>query len=743
MSDADRPNDDLLVFADEQAQEPSQPVRAKRPWKILIVDDDEDVHVSTQFSMRGVEVSGRPLSFLHSYSGAEARQLLQSERDIAVILLDVVMESDDAGLQLVAVIREEAELKNTRIILRTGQPGYAPEIATIDNYDINDYKTKSELTRERLYSALTTAIRSYDQLQRLDANRQGLATIIDATNSLLARNGLRQFASGVITQLSAFAGTEPEGMVCVQAMSGEQGDTLEIIAGAGRYQQWIDHQLNHIDNPNVQQMITECMAQQQTLMTESDMCLYFEPGSDRRYAVYIASTQPLSAIDEHMVKMFCNNISICAQNIELIDKLEEYAFVDQLTGLPNRTRLLKHLSAMLDAPDRQPTVALVDIDQFSVTIDAFGHRYGDLVLQAVAERLGRLADSGCFVARVAGDIFAVVCCTGKVSPEQLFKLFVSPLLVADAEHVITVSAGIARASSEHHTGEELLKDAFVALKRAKHSGQGQYEIFDTQMTLEMRGRAALLEALRQDLEQTRLYLVYQPQLSLQDGSLIGFEALLRWQNEAGDFVPPDRFIPIAEQSGLIISLGDWVLQSALTTLSDLHALGHAVRVAVNVSAVQFNREDYVDTVIAALKRSGVEGRFLELEITETVGILGSQQIESRLQRLRSEAVFISIDDFGTGFSSLSYLENLSADRLKIDKSFIDKLNQTKSGSRIVEMVIGLGEQLGLSVLAEGIETEHQLDELKRLGCHEGQGYLFAKPMKYEELLTWLDQHFAD
>ncbi|MEZ5584772.1 MAG: DUF3369 domain-containing protein, partial [Candidatus Competibacteraceae bacterium] len=236
--------DEFLSFLDEGEKSPAPAGIAERSWQVLIVDDDPDVHATTEFALGDVIIQDRRLEFLHAYSGSEALQLLRQKAHVAVILLDVVMETEDAGLRIVRAIREELGLMHTRIILRTGQPGHAPEIDTISRYDINDYKTKSELIRKKLYTTLTTAIRCYDQLCRLDASRRGLEQIVAASNQFIVKQGLQTFAEGVITQIAGFAGIDPEGLICVSTHSADAADHLVstapsshpvITAATGRY----------------------------------------------------------------------------------------------------------------------------------------------------------------------------------------------------------------------------------------------------------------------------------------------------------------------------------------------------------------------------------------------------------------------------------------------------------------------------------------------------------------------------
>ena len=302
-----------------------------------------------------------------------------------------------------------------------------------------------------------------------------------------------------------------------------------------------------------------------------------------------------------------------------------------------------------------------------------------------------------------------------------------------------MSMGMVSLNQSGHNGADVVKDASIALKRAKGLQRGSYSIFTREMGSEIRERSILMQHLHQAFDAERLYLMYQPQINLDTRKVVGFEALLRWRTDDGKMISPVEFIPLAEHSGLIVSLGAWVLRTSCNTMAHLLAQGFPIeRMAVNVSGVQFRQPDFFELVQSALKDSGLEGRHLELELTESITMAGNDAFDELLKKLRSLNIQIAIDDFGTGFSSLSYLDKLPVDRLKIDRSFVMQIDSI-GGPRIAELIIQLGKKLGLQVIAEGIETEFHWNSLKTLGCHEGQGFLMARPMLESGLEGWLSE----
>jgi len=733
--------DDRLDFLDEEFEESGPGSHSREPWKILIVDDDDDVHQATVFALHDARILGRQLNFLHAYNSASALELLRETPDVAVILLDVVMETEDAGLVIIGQIREELCLKATRIILRTGQPGYAPDIEAITRFDINDYKTKAELNRSRLFTALTAAIRSYDQITRLDASRHGLEVILQGSSRFIAEQGMVAFASRVLEQTALLLGLEPVGVIGY-CRPEETGERLVMLAAAGRYQAMLEGREEGIDVERVRNCLGEAFREKRLLLGERDLAVYFSASNGAGFVAYLETPSLVHEVDEHLLGVFCANMAICADNIDLVERLRETAYVDSLTCLPNRAAMIEAMEQRLTMRDGELlAAAVVDIDQFSETIDILGYRYGDQMLLEMANRLRGSLPADVYVARVGGDIFGIFGNEDVVNPALLREILADPLIIEGGAQAVSISLGFVRVGNDMTSGADLLRYAAIALKRAKSGGVGCEAYYTPEVAVETRERVRMLQDLRLAFDKSHLFVVYQPQVDLLTGRPIGAEALMRWRTEDNKLVPPDRFIPVAEQSGLIVNLGAWILRVALGTLKRLENAGCPVRMAVNVSAIQFRHPAFIDMVDEALADTGVSPGNLELEITESVAMFGQGEFEGRLQALKSRGVAVAIDDFGTGFSSLSYLDRLAADRLKIDRSFVNVLDSGHQ-LRIAEMITGLGKRLGMKVLAEGVETEQQAELLRKMGCDEAQGWLYGKPVSEEELLAVITQRAA-
>ncbi|MES2150568.1 MAG: EAL domain-containing protein [Pseudomonadota bacterium] len=738
LTDVKDDHDDLVFLEEHPAS--TATAAAHNVWRVMIVDDDEDVHSTTTFALGNLDMQHRPLEFLHAYSAGQAREMLKHESDIAVILLDVVMEQDDAGLHLVRYIRETLKLADVRIILRTGQPGYAPEIDAIRDFDINDYKTKSELTRIKLFTTVTAAIRSFEQIRAINTSRRGLDQIVRASTELMSLHGVQNFAAGVLTQIADILAIKPNGVLCVQECPDGRCHELYLMATAGSYHRLGNGRLTAMDDSHAVAAIERTIAQRRNVYEADFVTLFFAGKASRDFVAFLQLPRPIDEIDQRLLEVFCSNVAVGLDNVELVSHLHNAAFYDQLSKLPNRTRLVEILDATLAGPAKEEaTLSLVDLDHFAETNDALGHQFGDLLLVAVAARLQSRLGRELTVARIGGDIFCVLGAAGAVNPDNILALFGTPFSIDGQDVQLSATLGLVRLAEHDGSGADALKDADIALKRAKTQQRAGHFYFSRSMGVEIRERVRMMHALRTGFTKGELFVVYQPQIDLGTRQPVGAEALLRWQTEDGKFISPDRFIPIAEYSGLIIDIGEWVLRTACKELVRLREAGHrGFTMSVNVSQVQFRHPYFLDMLRSALEDTGAPPEFIELEITESMAMEEPDLLIKMLAQVKHTGVSIAIDDFGTGFSSLSYLQRLQVDRLKIDRAFVTEITGSARGSSIAEMVIQLGRNLGLSVIAEGVEDERQAQILQALGCPLAQGFLFARPMATPALYEWLN-----
>jgi diguanylate cyclase (GGDEF)-like protein len=472
---------DDLVFLEEHTAQPALPTQ-RNVWRVMIIDDDEDVHSTTTFALGNLDMQHRPLEFVHAYSAAQAREMLKHEQEIAVILLDVVMEQDDAGLHLVRYIRETLKLADVRIILRTGQPGYAPEIDAIRDFDINDYKTKSELTRIKLFTTVTAAIRSYEQIRNINESRRGLARIVHSSTELMALHGVQNFASGVLSQIAELLGQEAHGVLCVQECPDAGCHELVVMAATGSHHNLSNSQLSANEDPRVHKAMEECLAARRNLYCADSIALYFAGKASRTFVAFMDVSRAPSALEESLLEVFCSNVAVGLDNVELVSHLHTAAFYDNLSKLPNRTRLVEILDATLAGPAKQDaTLCLVDLDHFAETNDALGHEFGDLLLSAVAARLQNSLGKQLTVARIGGDIFCVLGDAGQVNPANIISLFSTPFSIDGQDVQLSATLGLVRLLEHDGSGADALKDADIALKRAKTQQRAGHFYFSRSM----------------------------------------------------------------------------------------------------------------------------------------------------------------------------------------------------------------------------------------------------------------------
>jgi diguanylate cyclase (GGDEF)-like protein len=435
-------------------------------------------------------------------------------------------------------------------------------------------------------------------------------------------------------------------------------------------------------------------------------------------------------------------INLLNRHVRLLGKahqeLHYLAHHDSLTGLANRALFRKQLEQALASLQPQGSlVALLylDLDHFKYVNDTFGHEAGDTLLMNVAGRLRSCISAPDTVARLGGDEFAVVHFADtpddcEAVAARISDAVSSPYDLDGHEIVIGTSIGIALASDRCVSPSQLLKHADMALYRAKAEGRSTLRFFEPDMDAQLQARRAIEADLRKALANDEFELFYQPQIDLQENEICGFEALLRWRHPERGLVSPAEFIPIAEDSGLIVPLGTWVLEQACLEAAKWP---ETIRIAVNLSPVQFRNKNLVQSVHRALTRSGLDPRRVELEVTESVLLQDNDLTIATLHQLRRFGVQIAMDDFGTGYSSLSYLRSFPFNKIKIDQSFVRELSLRGDCLAIVQSIASLGASLGMSTVAEGVETEDQLLQVRATGCTQAQGYLFGRPKPVQEL----------
>ncbi|MCM0647782.1 EAL domain-containing protein [Clostridium swellfunianum] len=432
------------------------------------------------------------------------------------------------------------------------------------------------------------------------------------------------------------------------------------------------------------------------------------------------------------------------------EKLNKLAYYDPVTDLPNKKHFSEYIIKALDkakANEERIAVLFIDLDRYKKVNDTMGHLIGDKLLKEAADRFKTLTNDSVFTARVGGDEFIFIQSNIKAAEEaaelayKILQLIKTPFELDGIEIHITTSIGISIYPEHGEDAVTLMKNADMSMYRVKNSGRNNYEFYNTGMNKEAYEQIVIENSLHHALENDELVLHYQPKFNALTGKLVGMEALVRWKSPKLGLVPPGKFIDLAEETGLIVPIGKWVLRNACAQNKLWQDSGYPpMRVAVNLSVRQFEENNLQEVVDEILKETGLNPEYLELEVTETMAMKNMELIVKNLRKLKEMGISIALDDFGTGYSSLKYLRNIPVDTLKIDRSFINDINSNSAYGAIIDAIIDIAKKLKLGIIAEGVETEEQSSFLIEKNCYEMQGFLFSKPVVKEEFEIILSKY---
>ncbi|MCX2790769.1 EAL domain-containing protein [Vibrio sp. Sgm 5] len=492
------------------------------------------------------------------------------------------------------------------------------------------------------------------------------------------------------------------------------------------------------DDPRINQLVTLKYLPDYKLWASSSTDLrYIQSGFFEQFALYSIVFIFIQAGFYALVRSIANN------ELATREKLLYQAHHDHLTLLPNREYLRTHIGRWLGGASNPFTLMFIDVDNFKSVNDTHGHEFGDEVLKQIAQRLKTFEAEGRLIIREASDEFILlVNLVDKASintlASDLIAYLSEPYIVKDNQFLLSCSIGIALYPSHGNNLDALLRSADIAMYQAKKE-RNTYSLFDQQMHVKHLHKMRIEQRLRLAIERQSLFMVYQPQLNV-NGQVYGVEALIRWQDEELGFVPPNEFIPLAESSGLMVRLGELIIEKSLIDMARLMATSHQpIQMSINISVKQFIQVNFVDNLLASIEKYGVDQNRITLEITENLFIEDLDKFAPICERLHQLGFKISLDDFGTGYSSLSMLKALPIDEVKIDKSFVDNIEEDEKALNMVQNIIAIGKNFGMKVLAEGVETKQQRDQLAVCGCDLIQGYFYSKPLLFEALIEFAQQ----
>jgi len=692
-------------------------------WRVLVVDDDEDVHHATEFALRHAVILGRPVETIHARSGAEARAAVDRVGDIAVALVDVVMETPDAGLNLVRRLRETG-YSAMRIVLRTGYPGYAPEGPIIAEYEIDDYRTKDELTQTRMVSVLTASIRAYDQICTISRTRAGLEMIVRSSAHLFRRTNLEIFSQGVLSQIGALLRTRTSGFVCVQGKDIAGADSSCIVSAIGEFTDMLGKGLSVV-SPELIALVDVARGRADPLFRDGYMVLHFTSETGRELCAVLEMTADCKAAEISLLRLFAANIAVGFENLALVEELDRLAFSVPVLGVPNPNAFEAALGSHLTSDRDDKRLALISIGSFDTTVATYGLPLAHKLLLEVFDRLASLS-GGATVAIVGEATFGLIGHRDIVTSDLMERVFARSYRVDDVELVAVASSAIVDLRDLPDDRADALRIATTALVHIRQTRPGEPVLYGTEMQKEVeRTRQLQMQLKAAILKEGELEVYLQPKVDLSTNTVLGAEALLRWIRR-DETIPPDEFIPIAEGAGLTQPLTDFVFRKVADWVH-AHDEIEPVPVAVNLSMADLNRPGFAAWAMQRLDRLGLTPRHVEFEVTEGIAMHDAQKAVEQARELKRAGFRIALDDFGTGFSSLSQFSRLPIDTLKIDRSFVSLLDVSTARRSLAAIALMMTTALNVDCVAEGIETDSQKQALVFLGCRVGQGFLLGRP----------------
>lgn len=721
---------------------PSQLIFTKNyDCKVLSIEDDTDYQAALLNGLSTLNYDGKKVDFLTVSSAFDAIAVIEKNPDIAVIFLDVVMESDLAGLNLIQTIREVIGNDLVRIVLLTGQPGMMPMEDLISQYDIDDYWCKSDLMQSHLQTIVLSNIRTWEHLSEMKESRYNMQLLLNSSQRIASKKGLSEYATSILEETNRLLNMKAGGVVCFYYPAIEPIEQALIVASNGDFSPYLHQYVTPtIDARVLEDAIKRIHSDDSCVFMDDFTVLYFSNKEldGRTYVVIVKLEQVLEKNEVEVITLFFENIKAGFRNVTLHEKLTELAYVDPISGIYNKNWLAREIRNAFAWEREKSKLLMFYVEDLAYTESVLGPKYCDQLTLSLYEFLSVTFGKSSDIVLMERDTFALIL-NDKVDYNALSleHIIHTSIEVENAVHSLDlVVSQVIFADFPGYDAEQLISVGLSTLERAKYE-KVSYLNFTDDLASAMFGRYELLTELRDAIQNHDIVAYFQPKMDLKNNTLIGFEALARWTHKNGSTIPPDQFIALAESSGLIDKLDQQILQQSCKAINTLRKFGIHVPISVNVVGNEIIRPNYFDRFKTLLEEERVPNEMIELEITESQFIEEKGTINHHLSSLKTLGVSVNIDDFGTGYSSLAYLSTLSVSTIKIDHSFVWRMEETEKDWQILKMIIELGNSLGLNVIAEGIETEQQKEHLLTLGCEKGQGYLFSKPMSLDETIHWV------
>lgn len=728
-------------------QETTQTEKKQQCWKILTVEDDHNYQSALLNSFKAISIDGDyQLELLTAQSVAEAASILSIHKDIALVFIDVVMEEDDSGLRLVDTIRNVIGNGEMRIVLLTGQPSFAPERQVMESLDIDEYWNKSDINIEKLQSIVTSNLRTYNYIAQISNAKSGLQLVLDAARSINSKHDLRSFSQAVLEEIGKILKiSEGGGVLC--SGNSQSAAVPEVISTSGCFKNIVGRNLTQdIIEEQVYLDVQTAIKTKQHVFTSHYSVFYFDTHDIdiNHYITIVKSVNPIDEQNIYLLRVFSENVSTGFSNIALLNRLTELAYADVTLNMPNRNWLQREIENMNTVEQQATQLLVFEILQYDEKLFSFGFDYCKKLVKSLQRNIRQqFAGNQPRIALFNKDALGVLIANDIQFSQQVINGLIRQTFKVDGvTQLLDVKVlAVDLSYVAQNTPAQIFNLAESTLNDDK-SKAAEFIRFTSHDSQALTRRYTLLQQLRTAIRKQQLTIALQPKVDLQTREPVGFEALARWQLEDGSFVRPDEFIELAETAGLINVLDKQIFDQILIAINTLRIAGFELPISFNASTYDLLSQSYFDDIAEKIASQHVNPHLLELEVTETQAIYNYEKINRCLQRFADLGLKISIDDFGTGYSSLAHIAEIPAHAIKIDRCFVSNLRTNKSSEHIIEMIIMLADKFNFEVIAEGVETEFEHDWLASIGCNKGQGYLYAKPMFIDDVLSWLESDYG-
>lgn len=735
-------NDGLFVFNEEQEADDLK----LKTIKILTVEDDINYQNALTSSLKEVHVDdGYVIEILTANSVSQAAHTLSLHANIALTFIDVVMEDDDSGLRLVSTIREVIGNADMRIVLLTGQPGFAPEQLVMKSLDIDEYWNKSDISAEKLQSIVTSNLRTWKYISQITSARKGLQLVLDASRSINSKHDMCSFSKAVLEEISNILNITDGGGIICSSSDLDVGKEALISTANGCFD-GLEGKLiaKKILSKDILSDFERAVSERRHIFSKHHTIFFFNTQNldNKSYVTVVKSDNFICEQNEYLLKVFSENVSTGFSNIALLNKLTELAYTDIYLNLHNRNWLTREIRNMNLHEQYNTKLIVFEVEQFEEKAFTFGHDFCKKLLKEVYKNIQvSFTDYFPRIAIINNSSFGLLVDVGfTISQEMIANLSRQMCVVETVKQYASLRVlELALSTVLNIQPEKIISIAESSLSDS-HSICSKYIIHTQEKTDAITKRYTLMAKLRTAIGAGFLQVALQPKMDLNNLLPVGFEALARWQLEDGTFISPEIFIELAETAGLISELDSAIFEKILLTIQELKRFNINLPVAFNASAFDLADPQYFDYISQKIQEMDVDPFMLELEITETQAISNYNLIRKSLEKFMALGIKVSIDDFGTGYSSISHITEIPANILKIDRCFISDIEHNTNNQYILEMIVNLAKRFDFSIIIEGIETSEQYSWAKRLGCDVAQGYYFSKPLFVKDLISWLKQY---